>query len=210
MSTETTEVLLPSVDVSAKVEITNQDLVNVAVARQEQLLLARDSELELLAKNLQKNHEKLQKDFRTSLDTVDFSELTAKAKRLASVYSVFGTKVTAKVTPAYDFNHQDKTVGFNVSLVTGNGERAVLTLSQRLPATQTTLDVLEQQQANSNAIAQCSEDRMKVKRDLSRLSTLERQARAAVTEAALGGSEKGRQLLKSLQDGIPNLPKLIA
>jgi hypothetical protein len=205
--TTTEIIIMPEVEITSKIEIGNADLVNIAVARRERDLLAEETRLEKLSRDLSKVGSSLQKEFAKLCASTVTDHFIEDAKKLAAAYTVFG--VTATPTVGFRSYDVEKNKLF-ASITVAELHTFTATVHSSMDATQEVTDLNEKMVANAAESAKCSEDRMSNKRELSRLATVERQARAAVAEAALNGSERGRKLLASIEGSIPNMPKLIS
>ena len=196
---KTTVVASVNPDVNVDFKVTKEDLVSITVAKHEQHLL---SEKDRFAKEI-KAANKNGKDLQTSLAEKVKQHVEGLAKKeikaLEKALSAFKSKGT--VSHWID----KKEIVYTIHVIDEH-KRVCLSREMRCKTPQAIVKIETKVEKNSELVVDLQEKSMTVRRDLSRLSTTERQARAAFAQSVLEQSEQGKAFLASMDKGVLKLP----
>jgi hypothetical protein len=211
MSTEEkTEIMTNDhLNVLGNMEVKNEDLVAVAVARRERSLEQRLTDAERKFLMLQAKYEKQQKLLEKELIAIVETEFSARVESMKASLLALGLAVKVQLYPTFHFEKKEIAVQIRVEPVRSNqGDRLSLEI-QTLPAPE---NVLSEQKALASLYEEINKtinERIELKKALSDMGSTERKARAALAEASLASSERGRALLAAMTD-IPDLLRVTA
>lgn len=193
--------VMPAVTVDADLKINKEDIVAIAVANHERSLLVEKTKLDQEIKNLEKQHSQTEKLLaerqEQHIEQLMAPEVEAIKKALSN-FEKPEVRITSTIL-------QDR-IQFTLSIfghhhgsgLSRNGE--VLIPSE--------LQVLSQEIADlSSQLAACREKAVSIRRALTSLDTVERQARAAVANSVLKQNPKGKEILDALSN--PELQSLL-
>lgn len=206
MSEPKAEIMTNSeLNVLGNMEIKSEDLVAVAVARRERSLEQRLSEAERNFLRLQAKTEKLSKQFDKELITLVEAEFSVRVATLKTTLAEFGAKVKVRLYPIFNVENKTIEVSLKVESEGGRCGDANFTLpSQTVAASETVISTYEANLQVREEANKVINERIELKKALGNMGTTERRARAALAEASLASSERGRALLSAMTE-IPDL-----
>jgi hypothetical protein len=201
-----TEILSPSdLTVLGNMEVKNEDLVAVAVARRERALEQRLLEAERRYQSLQRSLESTLKQIDEQVIALVESEYTDRVNALKAAFSGFGQGVKVKLNSGLNVDAKCIDVSIHVSPERGRcGDTSFCMDRLTLEVTESILDIHAKSRTLRGELEKAVTDRVELKKALGNMATTERRARAALAEASLGSSERGRALLAAMND-IPDL-----
>jgi len=191
-------------EISAEIGIDKDDVVAIKVAQIETQLIQAQHEAEQKRRDLKAKIKSANAKFEAALQaqadrTFDPSEAVKALKAL-------GIKVNSSVNIQFD----DKKSQLDVCLtLTKEGVMYGSSFSSQ-KSVKVNRDVIGAKAKLDGLTDELEEVQVKlvdIRKRLSQISTLERQAKAAIATAAIKGTDKGDALLKAL-DSIPGLPSL--
>lgn len=193
----------PKVDVDF--QISKEDLVAIAVSRHEQHLISEKDRFSKAISEAQKEGKKLAKEL---VNKIQQHVETATSERVAALEEALkdfnveisvDNRVIKEDKIEYSITvHSCRNGGYNqqVGLCKVKSFRKpadVVELEEKIETSKETLESLNQKS-------------LEVRRELSRLATKERQARALLAQKVLEKTEQGQAFLSSLEDGTLKLP----
>jgi hypothetical protein len=203
----------PTID--AVVGIRNEDLVAVAVARRERALGAALLKANKEARFLTDEYDRLLKSHASKLEEAATAEFGSKIEALEAASEALGFQMKLKLQLTggrYSGGKVSEWTDPEGRLVMGNPSfRGMDAISKfkigMTPALQETADLLLTNQTAATAIMDTI---YALKEEIRNIASTERQARAALAETTLRGSEAGRELLDAMtgMSGLMAVPAI--
>ena len=201
----TTEIAGTTPKVDVDFNISKEDLVAIAVSRHEQHLLGEKDRFTKLVNDAQKAGKKLAKDL---VDKVQQHVETATAERVAAL-----EEALKDFNVEIDVNNrvikEDK-IEYSIMVHScrngGYNQQVGLCKVKSFKKPADVADIEEQIEASKETLESLTNKSLEVRRELSRLATKERQARALLAQRVLEKTDQGRAFLDSLDDGTLKLP----
>jgi hypothetical protein len=195
----------PKVDVDF--QINKEDLVAIAVSRHEQHLLAEKDRFSKKITKAQKEGKKLAKDLKSKVEQHVESATSERVEALKEALKDFNAHVT--VSHAI----HDEKIEYSITInscrnnnYNNNYNQVGLCKTKSFKKPADVVDLEEKIQENTDLAESLSEKSLEVRRELSRLATKERQARALLAQRVLEKTDQGQAFLASLDDGTLKLP----
>jgi hypothetical protein len=201
-----TEILSPSdLNVLGNMEIKNEDVIAVAVARRERALEQRLLEAERAYVRLQRRMDEITRKGEKDLTVIVETEYANRVAGLKAAFVSFGQEVKVRLYPALNTEEMRIEVRIVVEPERGrNGDTSFHMERLTFNAPESLLTLYAEGLAIRDEVSQVINERVELKKALGNMATTERRARAALAEASLASSERGRALLAAMND-IPDL-----
>lgn len=181
--------------------LTKDDIIAVAVSREEMALKRQEIELLNDIRSLTKDNETLNEKVNAALKELANAR-QGQIDTIISNFAKLGCEVKAGIAAHVDGDKVDVSIVFNSH--TGERNAGGMSFHVKAETPKAIVALKNEMKANSDQIADLKDKVVKIRAALNDLPTMERQARAAITEAALSSSAQGQALLDTL-GGVKSL-----
>lgn len=192
--------LQASTALGVDVSLTKDDIIAVAVSREEMSLKRQEAELTNGIRALTKDLDKASNDLNAALKEVAQSK-QSQIDAIVAGFAKLGCDVKAGSSAMLNDTKVDITIIFNGHSGERNGGAMTFHVGGDIP--KGIAAIKEKMKSINEEIAALKEKVVKVRMALNDLPTMERQARAAITEAALSSDARGQALLETLNGVRP-------
>lgn len=193
--------LQASTALGVDVSLTKDDIIAVAVSREEMSLKRQEAELTNDIRLLTKDMDKTTNDLNAALKEVAQSK-QSQIDAIVAGFAKLGCEVKAGASASL---RDDSKVSVTVIFIGHTGERYTggMTFHIEVDIPKAIAAINDKIKSINDEIAALKEKVVKVRMALNDLPTMERQARAAITEAALSSDARGQALLETLNGVRP-------
>ena len=211
-----TSALTVNPTISAEVGVRNEDLVAVAVARRERALNATLNRTAQESRDLRELSAELVKAHNAALEEAGTAHLGAKVKAVEDAFEALGSQL--KIVMALSggryvcdgsWVQATATVSVTAKSARHASAHTLEMTREEIPETDRLRAAADRLEANYKAQRSNMEAMQALKEAIRNISSTERQARAALAETTLRGTEMGRELLEAMT-GMPGLMTLPA
>lgn len=192
--------LQASTALGVDVSLTKDDIIAVAVSREEMSLKRQEAELTNDIRLLTKDMDKTTNDLNAALKEVAQSK-QSQIDAIVAGFAKLGCDVKAGSSAMLHDAKVDITIIFNGH--SGERNSGAMTFHVGIDIPKGIAAINDKIKAISEEIAATKEKVVKVRMALNDLPTMERQARAAITEATLSTNAQGQALLETLNGVRP-------
>jgi hypothetical protein len=213
-----TSALTVNPTISAEVGVRNEDLVAVAVARRERALNATLNRTTLESRDLRELNTVREREHQAALEEAGTAHLGAKVKAVEDAFEALGSqlKVVMELTGGrWACDNSTWIPAKATVLITAKSARHASATNpeitrEQIPDTDRLRAAADKLEANYKAQRSNMEAIQALKEAIRNISSTERQARAALAEATLRGTESGRELLEAMtgMSGLMSLPAI--
>jgi len=189
--------------VSTNIQVRTEDLVAIQVAEFEHKLLTRQVELEANIRDIKKSIKTIEDSINVEVKAI--GEKTFDTKPLVAELVKVGMKAKAKVEAALNEDH----ISVRLVISKEDGYGGSFDSVKKVPVPKDMKASLNKVQSEKEALTTEQSNLVDVRRQLSQISTIERQARSSIAKNTLSKMEGGDDLLASMGN-IPGLPQLPA
>jgi hypothetical protein len=202
------------IDIITKMEISKDDLIAIAVARREQELLLKKKTLNGEIKALKSNKKEAEEAFQANCVETVKDKFRANVNPIVNNLIVLGQKVKVKWTvttsvgkPAH-YHNAENDIQYVIKFEPENGGynsrvfeiKGSFDFSEDQNEAKELIDIIDSKLKDKQA------ESVEVRKNLSQLATVERQAKAALAIKVLNNSDGGKELLETISS--ENIPLL--
>ena len=189
-------------NINVNCDISKEDLVAIAVSKHEQALIQQKELLEKEVIEIEETRAALTKARDKHILTIVQSRFNQPLKALLLNLKAIGFQSATTNLEAALQEVKDKHV-INASIHifqenTNSYSRASMSRIEQIDLDDKTNEFIEQLQILTDKLERTRIEAVKIRKDLSKISTMERQARATLAMNVLQQSDKGKQLLANL------------
>lgn len=189
-----------TVDIKLSTEITRDDIVSVAVCREEEKLNVRrkelDKERQVLSKEIEKAEAKLKRDYEREVKRTARGKITIARRLLRSL------GITGKVEiSAWEADDKGYTLSYYVNIGDSHrryGSSSITSKEFKVSMTSAQVETLRELAKAGKDLSKLEERSIAIRRALAELPQYERKVKAKMAEAVLRSSRQGQRLLSTI------------
>jgi hypothetical protein len=200
-------------NVLATMDVKNEDLIAVAVARRERALTAAMHRAHRDLRDLQREGGEAQKALKAAIAAAVAEAVGERVEALKAALAALDGSVKVKVTdlrPMLSWKGEKCGTDIIEAVVTVEGARDRFTMTVSCSSTDAVREAEEHVKRNIEAAGRKMEETYALKGEIQNIASTERQARAALAEATLRGTAQGRELLEAMTEmaGLMEVPQI--
>jgi hypothetical protein len=209
--TETTLTIVPAI--TAEMGIKSEDLIAVAVARRERALTAAMHRAHRDLRDLQREGGEAQKALKAAVAAAVAEAVGERVETLKAALAALDGSVKVKVSDLRPMlSSKGEKCGTDIieAVVTVEGARDRFTMTVSCSSTDAVREAEDAVKRNIEAAGRKMEETYALKGEIQNIASTERQARAALAEATLRGTDQGRELLEAMTQmaGLMEVPQI--
>ena len=188
-------------DINVNCDITKEDLVAIAVSKHEQALYGQKEQLEKEIIGIEEAMDTIAKSRDKHIQSIAESRFKKPLKALLTNLKALGFSAATVKLEASLKKEEDEQIVATIQIIQDNSGGYVLAAmhrSERIDLDDKGREFTEQLQALSDQLARIRTEAVKIRKELSKISTMERQARATLAMNVLRKTDEGKELLENL------------
>ena len=200
-------------NVLATMDVKNEDLIAVAVARRERALTAAMHRAHRDLRDLQREGGEAQKALKAAVAAAVAEAVGERVETLKAALAALDGSVKVKVSDLRSMlSWKGEKCGTDIieAVVTVEGAHTTLSMTVSCSSTDAVREAEDAVKRNIEAAGRKMDETYALKGEIQNIASTERQARAALAEATLRGTAQGRELLEAMTKmaGLMEVPQI--